>query len=76
MNIQNFYTHDKARFLRYQHGVAYYGLIVPYCETLFSFPVPLRDIEDGVLHAEDKIINFMKYIQKAIQEGTLNKETL
>lgn len=65
---------DKAKFLRYQHGVAYYGVAVPYCETLFSFPVPLQDIEDGVLQAEDKIINFMKYIHKAIHEGTLNKE--
>ena len=46
---------DKAKFLRYQHGVAYYGVAVPYCETLFSFPVPLQDIEDGVLQAEDKI---------------------
>ena len=65
---------EKAKFLRYQHGVAYYGLSIPYCETLFSFPVPLHDIEDGVLQAEDKIVNFMKYIRKAIQDGTLNKE--
>ena len=76
MNIMNFIHSGKTKFLRYQHGVAYYALTVPYSEMLYSFPVPVSDLEDGILEAEGKTISFMKYIDKAIQDGTLNKTTL
>ena len=66
---------SNAKFLRYQQGVAYYAVSVPYSDMLYSFPVPLNDIEDGVLEAEDKTIFFMEYIHKAIQQGTLCKVT-
>lgn len=75
MNTKNITRDSKAKFLRYQHGVAYYSVTVPYSEMLYSFPVPLSDIEDGVLEAEGKSIFFMEYIHKAIHDGTLNKVT-
>ncbi|MGI9227884.1 MAG: hypothetical protein ACR2PU_03740 [Gammaproteobacteria bacterium] len=75
METNNFISSVKAKFLRYQLGVAYYAVPVPYSELLYSFPVPLDDIENDILNAEDKTIFFMEYIRKAIQEGTLNKVT-
>ena len=75
MDMSNLIYTVKAKFLRYQQGVAYYAVPVPYSKLLYSFPVPLNDIEDTVLNAEDKTIFFMEYIHKAIQEGTLNKVT-
>ena len=75
MNIKDVAISSKAKFLRYQQGVAYYAVTVPYSEMLYSFPVPLNDIEDGVLEAEGKTIVFMEYTRKAIQEGTLSKVT-
>ncbi len=75
MKANNIISNAKAKFLRYQQGVAYYAVPVPYSEMLYSFPVPLNDIEDNVLKAEDKTIFFMEYINKAIQEGTFSKVT-
>jgi hypothetical protein len=34
------------------------------------FPVPLSDVGDATLDAQDKAIIFMRYIRKAIDEGT------
>jgi len=76
MNIEDITLNSKATFLRYRHGMAYYALTVPYSEKLYSFPVPLSEIKDSVMVAENKTIYFMDYIHKAIQEGTLTKETI
>ena len=73
MNIMNHMYSSKAKFLRYQEGVAYYAVAVPYSEMLYSFPVPLNDVNNEMLEAEGKTINFMEYIHKAILEGTFSK---
>jgi len=64
----------KATFLRCQNGIAYYALSIPYSEVLYSFPVPLKTVQDDTLSAENHTLHFMDYIHKAIQEGTLKKE--
>lgn len=74
METLSTYINGKAKFLRYQHGLAYYALTVPYSEKLYSFPVPLHEVEDGKLSAENKTIHMMYFIRKAIHEGTLNPE--
>ncbi len=74
METLNAYINGKAKFLRYQHGMAYYALTVPYSERLYSFPVPLCEVENGELSAERKTIHMMDFIHKAIHEGTLNPE--
>ena len=73
MNAEMISSFDKAKFIRYQDGVAYYAVPVPYSEMLYSFPVPLKEIDYGFLEAEGKSISFMKFIRKAIFEGTLSK---
>ena len=75
MNAEMISSFDKAKFIRYQDGVAYYAVPVPYSEMLYSFPVPLKEIDYEFLEAEGKSISFMKFIRKAIFEGTLSKVT-
>ena len=75
MNAEMINSFDKAKFIRYQNGVAYYAVPVPYSEMLYSFPVPLKEIDYEFLEAEGKSISFMKFIRKAMFEGTLSKVT-
>jgi len=74
METLSAYVNAKAKFLRYQHGTAYFALSVPYSERLYSFPVPLNQVQDGKLTAENQTIHMMDFIRKAIHEGTLNPE--
>ena len=39
-------------------------------EGAYVFPVPLEDIGDATLELEDKAIMFMRYIKRAIGEGS------
>ena len=74
MNMENILLNSKAKFLRYQKGIAYYAVSVPYSEMLYSFPVPVNTTQDDVLSAEKNSLYFMEHIQKAIHDGTLVKE--
>jgi hypothetical protein len=70
MNIKDIAKDNHVRFLRYRHGVMYYSVSVPGKPNEFMFPVPLSDVGDATLDAQDKAIIFMRYIRKAIAEGT------
>jgi hypothetical protein len=39
----------------------------------YVFPVPLSDVGDATLLATDKAMLFMRYIRKALEEGTFVK---
>ena len=69
MNIVDIVKDNTVRFVRYRQGVAYYGVKVPR-EGDFMFPVPLADIGDATLELEDKAILFMRYIRRAMGEGS------
>ncbi len=69
MNIVDIVKDNTVRFVRYRQGVAYYGVSVP-SEGDFMFPVPLADIGDATLELEDKAILFMRYIRRAMGEGS------
>ncbi len=69
MNIVDIVKDNTVRFVRYRQGVAYYGVKVP-SEGDFMFPVPLADIGDATLELEDKAILFMRYIRRAMGEGS------
>ena len=69
MNIVDIVKDNTVRFVRYRQGVAYYGVSVP-TEGDFMFPVPLADIGDATLELEDKAILFMRYIRRAMGEGS------
>lgn len=75
MNIKEIVKDNTVRFLRYRQGHAYYAVTVPEEDIEYYFPVPLEDIGDATLEAEDKAIVFMRYIRKAIEDGTFVKNT-
>jgi hypothetical protein len=70
MNIKDIVKGNQVRFLRYRQGVMYYCVAVPGVPNEFMFPVPLADAGDATLEAQEKAILFMRYIRKAIEEGT------
>lgn len=69
MNMMDIVRNNTVRFIRYRHGVAYYGVDVP-ASGSYLFPVPLDDVGDATLELEDKAIYFMRYIRRAIGEGS------
>lgn len=70
MDIKEIVKDNIVSFARYRQGMAYYTVRVPSTGTDHTFPVPLSDIGDATLLARDKAIVFMRYIRKAIDEGT------
>jgi len=70
MDIKDIVKDNTVRFLRYRKGVAYYAVRVPAEDANYTFPVPLDDIGDATLQAEDKAMLFMRYIRRALEEGT------
>ncbi|MEM1260779.1 MAG: hypothetical protein AAGH76_00065 [Pseudomonadota bacterium] len=69
MNIKDIVKDNTVRFVRYRRGVAYYGVTVPSAGN-YMFPVPLADIGDATLELEDKAILFMRYINRAMSDGS------
>lgn len=69
-SIKDIVKDNRVRFVRYRQGVAYYAVSVPGEDEDREFPVPLSDIGEATLLAEDKAILFMRYIRLAIKEGT------
>ena len=69
MNIADIVRANTVRFVRYRAGVAYYGVRVPDCGN-YVFPVPLEDIGNATLELEDSAILFMRYIRRAIDDGS------
>ena len=73
MELKEIVTNNEVRFERYRQGVAYYVVRVPSENTDYVFPVPLSDIGDATLLAKDKALVLMRYIRKALEEGTFVK---
>ncbi len=71
--IKDIVKDNVVRFVKYRQGVAYYAVNVPPDRGEFMFPVPLSDIGDATLLATDKAMVFMRYIRKAIEDGTFVK---
>jgi hypothetical protein len=61
-------NNNMVTFLRYRANIMYYR--VRYNETDYSFPVYLEDIMDATLNYEEKAITLMRYIRKAMNDGT------
>jgi hypothetical protein len=73
VDIKEIVKDNTVSFAKYRQGVAYYVVRVPSTGTDHMFPVPLEDIGDATLLAQDKAIVFMRYIRKALEEGTFVK---
>jgi hypothetical protein len=75
MDIKQIVKDNEVRFQRYRQGHAYYAVRVPAEGVEYTFPVPLSDIGDATLLATDKAIVFMRYIRKALEDGTFVRNT-
>jgi hypothetical protein len=71
MNIKDIVKDNHVRFLRYRQGIMFYSVSVAGTPDEYTFPVPLSDVGNATLDAQDKAIIFMRYIRKAIAAGTL-----
>jgi hypothetical protein len=70
MNIREIVQDNRVKFMKYRHGYAFYRVRVPGETVDRAFPVPLTDVGDATLLANDKALVFMRYIRKAIEDGT------
>ena len=75
MDIKEIVKDNEVAFAKYRQGIAYYTVRVPSEGVDYMFPVPLADIGDATLHAKDKALVFMRYIRKALEDGTFIKAT-
>ncbi len=71
MNIKDVVKDNTIHFLKYRQGHIYYSIKVQ--EVNYSFPVPLDDIGDATFDRNDKAIRFMRWIRKALEDGTFVK---
>jgi len=72
-SIKDIVKNNVANMLYYRHQVVYYSVLVPGENIEYSFPVPLDDVQDATLHHEEKAILLMRYIRKAVKDGTFVK---
>lgn len=61
---------SKVHFQFYRAGNFYYSVEDFYTSELYEFPVPINDIGNATLLRTDKAITFMRWIRKAISDGT------
>ena len=71
MELKKIVQDNTARFSFYRQGTMYYNVTVDDVE--YVFPVSLEDIGSATLSAEFKAITLMRYIRKALTEGTFVK---
>ena len=69
MNIKDIVKDNTVYFLYYRQMYFYYGVDVG--EQKFMFPINIQDLAGATLLAEEKAIMYMRYIRKAMEEGTL-----
>lgn len=75
MKIVDFVDREnKVFFSYYQRGYFWYCVRSIEEGELFSFPIPVEDVADGRMLHTDKAITYMRWIRKAIVDGTLKRE--
>ena len=62
MNITEMVRNKKVRFVHYREGNFIYET-----EDGFQFPVPLSDVGDATLRAEDNALLFMRWIRRHLE---------
>ena len=69
-NITDIVKDNYVDFQRFRNGTFYYTVYVPVSQQTFEFPVPLNDIGDASLRESVKAIYFMRYMYRAMNDGT------
>lgn len=73
ISIKGLIKNNKVFFDSFRQGIFYYNIPDDLENEIdcYQFPVPLDDIGTATLLKEDKAIFYMRWIRKAIGEGTL-----
>jgi len=67
-SIKQVVKNNTARFSFYRCGNIFYTVEIE--NEIYQFPVSLEDIGGATLTAEFKAITLMRYIRKALADGT------
>ena len=74
MNIKDFiFTGSTCAFKYYRAQHAYFQVYNITDKRMYTFPVPLDDVGNGTLHSTEKALTLMRWIRKAIEDGTMIK---
>jgi len=74
LDIKDFVAKENyVDFESYRQGVFYYKVYKLNSTISYMFPVPLDDIGTATLLATDKSVLYMRWIRKAIEDGTFIK---
>ncbi len=71
INIKELIKNNYVQFLKYRQQHLYYE--IGYENDVYSFPVPLEDLQDAEVADTEKAITLMRYIRKAIADRTFVK---
>jgi hypothetical protein len=74
MNIREIVQDNVVRFVKYRQGYVFYRVRVPGEKADRTFPVPIADVGTATLPATERAIEFMRYIRKAIEDGTFVRQ--
>jgi hypothetical protein len=66
--IKHVVRSNTVHFMRFRRGTAFYAVTTP--SGTYEFPVDVADIGDATLLAEDRAMLFMRYIRRAMADGT------
>lgn len=58
-----------AWFSFYRQGYLYYNLQI--ADVVYVFPIPIDDLGGATVSEKEKAITLMRYIRKALEDGTL-----
>lgn len=66
---------NRAFFRRYRQDHFYYGIMLGAEENhdLYEFPIPREDIGDATLENSEKAVMLMRYIRRALLQGTFTR---
>ncbi len=73
LTLKDIVKNNQVQFSHYRAGHLYYNVSV--AEGDYSFPVPTTDIGDATFLNKDKAIIMMRYIRKALDDGTFVRAT-
>lgn len=78
LTIKEIVKDNYVKFRKYRKGILYYGIVIMNNVSvddagLYEFPVPIEDCGDADFQNSDKAILFMRYIRKALDDGTFVK---
>ena len=59
----------KATFVYYRQAHLYFKVVMSVDEA-YLFPIPIHDLMEASVMAEERAITLMRYIRKALEDGT------